>query len=121
MTRRLGPRPPYHAARMMAGKNCRKGTFSPRWTKYSGRTSTCSCPHRIVKSTTATCLDTWRRAAPRSSDTTCQTAFIDAGPGIPPEIHEKIFTPFFTTKSRGTLAALPQEQRLPTRVSAICV
>ena len=26
----------------------------------------------------------------------------DGGPGIPPEVLEKIFTPFFTTKARGT-------------------
>jgi signal transduction histidine kinase len=26
----------------------------------------------------------------------------DTGPGIPPEILDKIFTPFYTTKARGT-------------------
>ena len=26
----------------------------------------------------------------------------DSGPGIPPQILEKIFTPFFTTKAQGT-------------------
>lgn len=26
---------------------------------------------------------------------TCQIAFIDDGPGIPPDVREKIFTPFF--------------------------
>jgi signal transduction histidine kinase len=26
----------------------------------------------------------------------------DTGPGIPPQILEKIFTPFFTTKAQGT-------------------
>ena len=26
----------------------------------------------------------------------------DTGPGIPPELHDKIFTPFFTTKEFGT-------------------
>jgi len=29
-------------------------------------------------------------------------AIRDTGPGIPPEVFEKIFAPFFTTKSRGT-------------------
>jgi two-component system NtrC family sensor kinase len=28
--------------------------------------------------------------------------FIDTGCGIPAEIHEKIFEPFYTTKERGT-------------------
>jgi two-component system sensor kinase FixL len=39
-------------------------------------------------------------------------AFADAGPGIPPEIREKIFIPFFTTKSRGTGLGLPTAKRL---------
>jgi two-component system sensor kinase FixL len=36
----------------------------------------------------------------------------DAGPGIPDEIRERIFTPFFTTKSRGTGLGLPTAKRL---------
>ena len=31
----------------------------------------------------------------------------DSGPGIPPQILEKIFTPFFTTKAQGTGLGLP--------------
>jgi len=31
----------------------------------------------------------------------------DTGPGIPPQIQEKIFTPFFTTKAQGTGLGLP--------------
>jgi signal transduction histidine kinase len=42
----------------------------------------------------------------------CRVAFSDAGPGIPPDIREKIFTPFFTTKSRGTGLGLPTAKRL---------
>ena len=45
-------------------------------------------------------------------DSTCQIAFIDGGPGIPADIREKIFTPFFTTKSRGSGLGLPTEKRL---------
>jgi two-component system sensor kinase FixL len=45
-------------------------------------------------------------------DGTCQIAFTDAGPGIPAEIREKIFTPFFTTKSRGSGLGLPTAKRL---------
>ena len=32
----------------------------------------------------------------------CQIAFTDEGPGIPADVLEKIFTPFFTTKARGS-------------------
>ena len=47
-----------------------------------------------------------------TSDVTCSVAFIDQGPGIPPEVREKIFTPFFTTKVRGTGLGLPTAKRL---------
>ena len=39
-------------------------------------------------------------------------AFTDHGPGIPTEIRDKIFTPFFTTKVRGTGLGLPTARRL---------
>jgi len=42
----------------------------------------------------------------------CSVSFTDRGPGIPSEIREKIFTPFFTTKSRGTGLGLPTAKRL---------
>lgn len=42
----------------------------------------------------------------------CRVAFTDTGPGIPPDVREKIFTPFFTTKSRGTGLGLPTAKRL---------
>jgi two-component system sensor kinase FixL len=38
--------------------------------------------------------------------------FVDTGPGIPPDIRDKIFTPFFTTKVRGTGLGLPTAKRL---------
>jgi PAS domain S-box-containing protein len=41
----------------------------------------------------------------------CQIAFIDEGPGIPVDILEKIFTPFFTTKARGSGLGLPTVRR----------
>jgi signal transduction histidine kinase len=52
------------------------------------------------------------RIAVTAIDSSCQIAFIDAGPGIPPEVREKIFTPFFTTKSRGSGLGLPTAKRL---------
>jgi two-component system sensor kinase FixL len=52
------------------------------------------------------------RVAVGTIDATCQITFIDSGPGIPAEIREKIFTPFFTTKSRGSGLGLPTAKRL---------
>jgi two-component system sensor kinase FixL len=37
----------------------------------------------------------------------CQVTFHDSGPGMPHEVLEKIFKPFFTTKARGTGLGLP--------------
>ena len=42
----------------------------------------------------------------------CQIVVADAGPGIPPEIRDKLFTPFVTTKSRGTGLGLSTVKRL---------
>jgi two-component system sensor kinase FixL len=36
----------------------------------------------------------------------------DSGPGVPTEIREKLFTPFFTTKARGTGLGLSTAKRL---------
>jgi two-component system sensor kinase FixL len=54
----------------------------------------------------------------------CRIAFQDSGPGIPSDIREKIFTPFFTTKSKGTGLGLPTTKRLVDahagRIEIIC-
>lgn len=52
------------------------------------------------------------QVAVNTLDSTCQIAFIDGGPGIPADIRDKIFTPFFTTKSRGSGLGLPTAKRL---------
>jgi len=44
-------------------------------------------------------------------DAMCQAAFSAAGPGIPLEVRDKVFTPFFTTKSRGSGLGLPTARR----------
>jgi signal transduction histidine kinase len=42
----------------------------------------------------------------------CQVTVCDAGPGIPADVLQKIFTPFFTTKARGTGLGLPTAKRI---------
>ena len=42
----------------------------------------------------------------------CRIVVSDKGPGIPSDVREKIFTPFFTTKARGTGLGLPTAKRL---------
>jgi signal transduction histidine kinase len=44
-------------------------------------------------------------------NTMCQIAFRDGGPGIPDDVRDKVFTPFFTTKSRGSGLGLPTAKR----------
>lgn len=44
-------------------------------------------------------------------ETTCQISVADGGPGIPPDVRPKIFTPFYTTKSRGSGLGLPTVKR----------
>jgi two-component system sensor kinase FixL len=45
-------------------------------------------------------------------DGVCRVSVRDAGPGIPAEVLQKIFTPFFTTKARGTGLGLPTAKRI---------
>jgi two-component system sensor kinase FixL len=45
-------------------------------------------------------------------DSTSEVTFADSGPGIPEAVRARIFTPFFTTKSRGSGLGLPTARRL---------
>jgi two-component system sensor kinase FixL len=47
-----------------------------------------------------------------SANSYCRVMVKDNGPGIVADIREKIFTPFFTTKSRGSGLGLPTAKRL---------
>jgi signal transduction histidine kinase len=48
----------------------------------------------------------------RATDGICQIAVADNGPGIPADIRDKIFTAFFTTKTRGSGLGLATAKRL---------
>ena len=50
-------------------------------------------------------------------DGRCRIAVADRGPGIPPDLREKVFEPFFTTKHRGTGLGLPTARRVVERHS----
>jgi PAS domain S-box-containing protein len=43
---------------------------------------------------------------------TCRVDVVDRGPGMPPEVREKAFDAFFTTKHRGTGLGLPIAKRV---------
>jgi len=45
-------------------------------------------------------------------DGRCHIAVTDSGPGIPADIREQVFVPFFTTKARGSGLGLPTAKRL---------
>jgi signal transduction histidine kinase len=47
-----------------------------------------------------------------SEDRTAVVSIMDRGPGIPPELRERVFEPFFTTKAGGTGLGLPVVSRL---------
>jgi PAS domain S-box-containing protein len=52
------------------------------------------------------------RVAIGSQGHAAEVAFRDSGPGIPEDVRARIFTPFFTTKSRGSGLGLPTAKRL---------
>jgi two-component system, LuxR family, sensor kinase FixL len=47
-----------------------------------------------------------------SSDRMCHITVRDNGPGLPPQAKNKVFTPFFTTKPKGTGLGLATTKRL---------
>jgi two-component system sensor kinase FixL len=52
------------------------------------------------------------RASVETTDGGQRVTIADLGPGIPPDIREKLFRPFFTTKARGTGLGLSIARRL---------
>ena len=52
------------------------------------------------------------RVTLQTLDGTCRVAVRDTGPGIAADVRERIFTPFFTTKARGTGLGLATARRI---------
>lgn len=57
-------------------------------------------------------VDVTTRMLERDGETMCQIEVSDVGPGIPSDMHEAIFNPFFTTKEKGTGLGLPIAHRI---------
>jgi PAS domain S-box-containing protein len=51
-------------------------------------------------------------SAARRDDGTYTLAFRDTGPGIPPDVRQRVFEPFYTTKHRGTGLGLATARRV---------
>jgi signal transduction histidine kinase len=47
-----------------------------------------------------------------AADCTATVSILDRGPGIPPDLRDRVFEPFFTTKAAGTGLGLPVVSRL---------
>ncbi|HEX7795873.1 MAG TPA: PAS domain S-box protein [Vicinamibacterales bacterium] len=52
------------------------------------------------------------RVALSAHDSMAEVTFADSGPGIPEDVRARMFTPFFTTKARGSGLGLPTAKRL---------
>jgi signal transduction histidine kinase len=49
-----------------------------------------------------TSLGSWHRAARKCEEDWVVVRVSDTGPGLPPELHQRLFEPFVTTKETGT-------------------
>jgi two-component system cell cycle sensor histidine kinase/response regulator CckA len=65
----------------------------------------------LINSAQAMAGDGAIRVVIQPAGTSCLITISDEGPGIPSSVRDKIFTPFFTTKARGTGLGLPIAKR----------
>jgi PAS domain S-box-containing protein len=52
------------------------------------------------------------RLSARADGHGCELVVLDSGPGMPDEVRERVFEPFYTTKTRGTGLGLPTVKRI---------
>jgi two-component system sensor kinase FixL len=52
------------------------------------------------------------RVSLETSDQSCRITIEDRGPGIPADVRQRMFVPFFTTKTRGTGLGLPTAKKI---------
>lgn len=69
----------------------------------------------LLNAAQATDADGRVRVTVTTHDGICRIAVADNGPGIAPEVRERVFEPFFTTKHRGTGLGLPTAKRVVER------
>lgn len=69
----------------------------------------------LLNAAQATDADGRVRVTVTTHDGICRIAIADNGPGIAPEVRERVFEPFFTTKHRGTGLGLPTAKRVVER------
>ncbi|MCH9611427.1 MAG: hypothetical protein K0U13_02355 [Chlamydiae bacterium] len=83
--------------------------------KVSGSSSICAVDRQKLKMALLNLVKNGIEAAGAVSITVLKGGIIevhDNGPGIAPDLRDKIFTPFFTTKSRGTGLGLVEAKKV---------
>jgi len=81
------------------------------WVAASAEAANDILSNLVLNAIEATPLGGHVRISLQGAGVDCQVTVEDDGPGIPPELREKVLRPFFTTKPRGTGLGLAIVQR----------